>query len=144
VIVPDVNLLLYSYVAASPEHAKAREWWSTTLNGTETVGLCIPVLFGFLRLITNRRAVVQPIRIEDAIASVESWLARPQVELIHPGPRHLEIAFGLLRQVGAGGNLTTDAQIAAHAIENQAELHSNDGGFVRFTGLRWVNPLAKR
>jgi predicted nucleic acid-binding protein len=38
--------------------------------------------------------------------------------------------------------LTTDAHLAAIAIENQAELHSNDADFSRFPGLRWVNPLA--
>jgi uncharacterized protein len=43
--------------------------------------------------------------------------------------------------LGTGGSLTTDVQLAAHAIENQAELHSNDRDFGRFAGLRWVNPL---
>jgi hypothetical protein len=38
-------------------------------------------------------------------------------------------------------NLTTDVQVAALAIEYQAELHSNDADFGRFTQLRWVNPL---
>ena len=58
-----------------------------------------------------------------------------------PGPRHLEIAFGLLHELGAAGNLTTDAQLAALAIERQGEVHSNDADFGRFRGLRWVNPL---
>ena len=39
-------------------------------------------------------------------------------------------------------NLTTDAQLAALAIEHQGELHSNDADFGRFPRLRWVNPLA--
>ena len=33
------------------------------------------------------------------------------------------------------------AQLAALAVENQAELHSNDTDFSRFDGLRWRNPL---
>jgi len=41
-----------------------------------------------------------------------------------------------------GGNLTTNVQLAAHAIANQAELCSNDLDFARFAGLRWTNPLA--
>jgi predicted nucleic acid-binding protein len=49
--------------------------------------------------------------------------------------------LGLLRQLGAARNLTTDVQLAAHAIENQAQLMSNDTDFERFPGLRWVNPL---
>ena len=48
-----------------------------------------------------------------------------------------------LRKLGAAKNLTTDVQLAAHAIENQALLCSNDSDFARFQGLRWANPLAE-
>jgi hypothetical protein len=61
---------------------------------------------------------------------------------LHPGRRHAEILFGLLEALGTAGNLTTDAHLAALAIENQAELHSTDADFARFRGLRWTNPLA--
>jgi predicted nucleic acid-binding protein len=47
----------------------------------------------------------------------------------------------LLRHLGTGTNLTTDVQIAAHAIEVNGEVHSNDGDFGRFEGLSWINPL---
>jgi predicted nucleic acid-binding protein len=46
--------------------------------------------------------------------------------------------------VTAGGPLTTDAHLAALAIEYQAELHSTDSDFSRFPGLRWRNPLVPR
>ncbi len=58
--------------------------------------------------------------------------------------RHAEILFGLLEGVGTGGNLTTDAHLAALAIEHQAELHSTDVDFHRFSGLRWKNPVAPK
>lgn len=58
-----------------------------------------------------------------------------------PGPRHLEIAFDLLKDAGTAGNLTTGAQIAALAIEEQGEVHSSDTDFGRFRRLRWINPL---
>jgi predicted nucleic acid-binding protein len=80
----------------------------------------------------------------DALGRVETWLGRGNVMFLGPGPRHLETAFGLLRALGTGGNLTTDVQLAAYAIENQAELCSNDLDFGRFAGLRWKNPLAAR
>jgi uncharacterized protein len=61
----------------------------------------------------------------------------------HPlhGRAHLQTAFGLLRRTGTAANLTTDVQIAAHAIEINGEVHSNDVDFGRFQGVRWVNPL---
>lgn len=141
-IVPDVNMLLYAQVAAFPQHARSRRWWEALMNGAEEVGVTAPALFGFVRVVSNPRALDRPLRIEDALARVEAWLARPHVHFVQPGPRHLEIAFSLLRQVGAGANLTTDAQLAAFAIEHQGEVHSNDADFGRFPQLRWVNPIA--
>jgi predicted nucleic acid-binding protein len=73
---------------------------------------------------------------------VSAWLGRPNVTHLAPGPRHLEIAFSLLRDVGTGGNLTTDVQLAAFALEYDASMCSNDTDFARFPGLRWHNPLA--
>ncbi len=140
-IVPDVNLVLYAHLDAFPEHARARKWWEGLLNGRTDVGIGAPVLFGFLRLATDRRVLVEPMSVEDALAAVETWLALHHVRVLHPGPRHLEIAFALLRRLGTAANLTTDTQLAALAIEHQAELHSNDTDFGRFPQLRWVNPL---
>jgi uncharacterized protein len=47
----------------------------------------------------------------------------------------------LLEPLGTAGNLTTDAHLAALAIEHGAELCSTDADFSRFAGLRWANPL---
>jgi predicted nucleic acid-binding protein len=77
-----------------------------------------------------------------ACAHARAWLAQPYVTVLDPGARHAEILFGLLESLGTAGNLTTDAHLAALAIEYQAELHSTDADFGRFPGLRWANPLA--
>lgn len=140
-IVPDVNVLLYAHIETFAEHSKARAWWDALLNGRTEVGVASAVLFGFVRVATNRRLFDPPMSVEAALSRVEAWLARPQVRFLPPGPRHLEIAFGLLKQLGTAGNLTTDVQLAALAIEYQAEVHSNDVDFGRFPQLRWVNPL---
>ena len=141
-IIPDINLLLYANIAAYPEHPSARRWLEELLNGDQEVGIPAPVVFGFIRIATNPRIFDPPLAVDDAIERVTQWLARPQVHFLTPGPRHLEVAFRLLHQMGSAGNLTTDAQLAALAIEHQAELHSNDTDFGRFAQLRWVNPLA--
>lgn len=141
-IVPDINLLLYATVTGFPQHEPARAWWEATLNGREDVGLTAPVIFGFLRLVTNRRVIDPPLDIGAAAAFVEEWLAIPHVRFVVPGPRHIELALRLLRGLGTGASLTTDAQIAALAIEHQGEVCSNDADFSRFPGLRFRNPLA--
>ena len=112
------------------------------MNGRRQVGIAGPALFGFIRLVSNPRVLDRPLPVGEAVDRVEEWLARPHVYLLQPGPQHLAIVFGLLRDLGTAANLTTDAQLAALAIEHEGELHSNDADFNRFPRLRWVNPIA--
>jgi toxin-antitoxin system PIN domain toxin len=83
-----------------------------------------------------------PLTSDAALDRVESWLERPGVRILEPGPRHLIILRELLEAAGVAGSLTTDAHLAAIAVEHQCELCSNDADFARFPGLRWRNPLA--
>jgi predicted nucleic acid-binding protein len=70
-----------------------------------------------------------------------SWLDQTCATIVHPGPRHLSVLRELLEPLGTGGNLTSDAHLAALAIEYGAELCSSDTDFARFQGLKWSNPL---
>lgn len=140
-IVPDVNLLIHAYNVDSRVHEVARAWWEELLGEPAPVGLPWVVALGFIRITTHPRIVANPLPTETACARVEAWLDQPQVFILHPGERHPEILFDLLRRLGTAGNLTTDAHLAALCIEHQAELHSTDADFTRFSGLRWRNPV---
>jgi len=140
--IPDVNLLIHAHDSGSPVHAAARKWWEDLLNGSRPVGLAWVVILGFVRIATHRQILSQPLPVGAACSRAREWLARPYVGLLEPGERHAEILFGLLEALGTAGNLTTDAHLAALAIEHQAELHSTDADFRRFPGLRWTNPVA--
>lgn len=140
-IVPDINLLVYAHNADASAHAAAREWWEGLLNGDLQVGIPWAVMLGFVRLMTHRAVLVTPMQSAEATARIRGWLAQPNVEHLEPGPRHLDILDRLLVAAGTAGNLTTDAHLAALAIEHQCELHSNDTDFARFPGLRWRDPL---
>ena len=142
-IIPDINLLVYAHNDQAPEHAKARTWWETTLNGRVPVGIPWISMSGFIRLMTHPRVLAQPLDIHQAIGHVRSWLAQPPVRILQPGANFEGLFLGYLAQLGTGGNLTTDAQLAALAVEHQAQLHSCDADFSRFPGLRWVNPLKR-
>lgn len=141
-MLPDVNLLVYAVDATSPFHAPARRWWDGTLSSTFSVGLCWPSMLGFVRLTTSRRMFESPLGIGDALDRVQSWLEQPNVMLLAPTERHWPILSGLLRSSAAGSNLTTDAHIAAYAIEHAGTVYTNDRDFGRFEGLRWRNPLS--
>lgn len=141
-IVPDVNLLLYAYDTTSPFHAKAKRWWEQCLSGVEAVGLTHPVLFAFLRIGTNARAFTNPLSLPDANAIVRSWLEASPIQVLLPGADHLQRVLHLLEQAASsGGNLVTDAQIAALADACRATIHTADGDFRRFKAVRTHYPL---
>ncbi len=141
-IVPDVNLLVYAHNEAAPPHEAARVWWERLLTEQQPVGLPWAVTFGFIRLTTHPRILVDPLSPDAALERVAGWMDCPSVEALEPGPRHLAIVRQLFGATGVAGSLTTDTHLAALAIEHQAELHSNDADFGRFPGLRWHNPIA--
>jgi toxin-antitoxin system PIN domain toxin len=142
-ILVDANLLIYAVDSASPHHRAARRWLEDTLSGTVRVGLAWSVLLAFLRIITSPAVFPRPISPEAALDYVESWLRQPYVQAVVPGEKHWLVFRGLLKASGTAGNLTSDAHLAAIAIEHDCELYSTDGDFRRFPGLKHVNPLAK-
>jgi toxin-antitoxin system PIN domain toxin len=139
---PDVNLLLYAVDAEAPRHAKARAWLEDVLSGTEEVGFAWAALLGFIRISTNPVVFAEPLKAADAFAYVEEWLARPVASTLVPGPNHITLMRELLQPLGIAANLSSDAHLAALAIEHGAELCSSDTDFGRFKDLRWIDPIA--
>lgn len=138
---PDVNLLLYAADETATFHERALAWIEAALSGAETVAFAWVALLGFVRLSTSPHRLGSPWSVEQALDVVDSWLAQPVATVVHPTPRHASVLRDLLAPLGAGGNLTTDAHLAALAIEHGATLYSADVDFSRFRGLRWVDPL---
>lgn len=141
-ILLDANLLIYAVNEDSPSHRKAKLWLESALHGRQTVGFSWHVLLAFLRLTTRPGLFRNPLGVDTAFELVEAWLEQPSVTVVHPGPRHAGILRELLLPLGTGGNLTSDAHLAALAIEHGAELCSSDADFARFHGVNWTNPLA--
>lgn len=141
-IAPDVNLLVHAFDQESSSHQRAKVWLESVLSGNESIGFVWNVLLGFLRISTNPKALPKPLSIEEALELVGHWLAQPNVVILHSGPRHFELLRDLLIGVGTRGSFTSDAHLAAIALEHGAEVYSADADFSRFPGLRWHNPLA--
>jgi toxin-antitoxin system PIN domain toxin len=141
VILLDANLLIYAVDADSPNHKRARRWLEETLSGDTLVGLPWIVVLAFVRITTRAGILGTSLSIEHAIAFIDEWLAQPYVSLIGPGEAHWPVLKNLLIVGGAAGNLTTDAHLAALAIEHGCEIASSDNDFRRFSGVTLVNPL---
>jgi uncharacterized protein len=137
----DLNLLLYAIDEGAPQHGRARPWLEELLSGTEEVGFAWIVLLGFVRISTNPTVLEQPLSSDEALDYVDGWLAQPSAAVIHPTERHATHLRRLLEPLGTAGNLTSDAHLAALAIEHGGELCSADTDFARFPDLRRRNPL---
>jgi toxin-antitoxin system PIN domain toxin len=139
---PDVNLLLYAVDETSPRHDAARVWLERTLSGSETVAFVWVVLLAFVRLSTHAAVFSRPLDLDAALDLVDEWLAQPCVTVVAPTERHAAVLREMLQPLGTAGNLTTDAHLAALAVEHGAQLCSCDADFGRFSGVRWSDPLS--
>jgi toxin-antitoxin system PIN domain toxin len=134
----DVNVLIHAANADAREHASAQKWIEVALSGTEAIGFAWVALLSFIRLSTRHGLLLKPLKIADAFGLLEDWLSAQHSIVIHPGDNHAAILRVLLESLGTAGNLTSDAHLAALAIEHSAELVSFDRDFNRFEGLRTV------
>ena len=139
--IPDANILLYAYNADVPQHAKAADWVEELFSGSEVVGLPWVTLWAFLRISTNSRIWPNPKSASRALEIVQSWLRQPDVVVVHPGERHLELLDGLVTRYRVSSTLMADAALAAIVLEHGAVLASTDQDFRRFPELKWLNPL---
>ena len=94
----------------------------------------------FLRVSTHPRAFEQPLDIGAAWAVVREWLSRPNVTTPAPTDAHADLLGQLLISGRAAANHTTDAHLAALAIEWGLVLVSPDRDLARYPGLRWHDP----
>lgn len=138
----DANLLLYAVNSAEPLHPKCKKWMEESLSEAEPFAFDWTVLLAFLRISTRSGIFPHPLKTPQAFAIIDAWLAQPCSVVVAPTDRHSAILQDLLLPFGTGGNLTSDAHLAALAVEHGATLYSADSDFSRFPGLTWVNPVS--
>lgn len=135
-ILPDLNILLYAVDSTSVRHSVAKAWLEKAVNGVEEVALPWVVHLGFLRLTTSARAFPHPMTVEQSLEWLDHFRSAPTVVTLNPGKAHAGILRHLVLTVGTGGNLTTDAHLAALALEHDAKIATGDRDFLRFPGLK--------
>ena len=135
-LIVDANVLLYAVDSASAHHERCRSWLDASLAGAETVGLAWVALLAFIRIGTNPSILPNPMTADEATGQAETWLGAPAAVIAQPTVRHAGLLRGLLREAGTAGNLTSDAHLAALAIEHGADIVSFDRDFARFSGVR--------
>ena len=97
-------------------------------------------LLAFVRLATKVEIFPSPLGAVEAMGRVEAWTGAAPAVIAHPTHRQLEVLGGLLAQVGTGGNLVSDAHLAALALEHNATVVTYDRDFGRFPGVAVAQP----
>lgn len=138
----DANLLLFAVDEQSPFHTQASRWLTDKLNGSGRCGLPWISLSAFVRISTHPRASTNPLSPAEAWRFVTDWLSSDVTWIPGPTSKHAEVLGSLITTYHLRGNLVTDAQLAAMAIEHGLTLCSADTDFARFTEVTWLNPLA--
>lgn len=138
----DANILLYAVDATSPFHNRAARWLETALNGPRRVGLPWQSLAAFVRISTHPRASARPLKPDEAVEFVDSWLELEVAWVPQPGHGHRQIFTELVSRYQLTGNLISDAHLAAIAIEHGLIVYSTDTDFARFSEVRWENPVS--
>lgn len=136
----DANVLLYAVNESAPRHDEARNWLDGALNAREAVAFSWVVLLAFVRLSTKVGLFPAPLPVAGALDQVRDWLDAPAATVVALGPRHLDLLVDLLAESGTGGNLTTDAHLAALALEHRCVVVTYDRDFSRFAGVRSTAP----
>lgn len=96
----------------------------------------------FVRIGTSARAFERPMSLAQATSHISSWLDRQVTNVLQPDVDHARHVLALLHgAASAGGNLVTDAQIAAVSIAHHGTVHTADRDFMRFKGLACCYPL---
>ncbi len=136
----DANVLLYAVNEDAGHHVSAKRWLDGALNGSSSVGFPWISLLAFLRLSTKVGLFPAPLPVNQALSIVDTWTGAPSAMVVHPTTKHFEHLRELLSVAGTGGNLVSDAHLAALALEHRATVITYDADFTRFPGVRSERP----
>jgi toxin-antitoxin system PIN domain toxin len=136
----DANVLLYAADSSSTRHEACARWLERGFGGQRRIALPWQTIGAFLRISTHPRVFRQPLTSREAWAMVDQWLAAPVCWVPEATERTAAILGRLVTNLDLTGNLITDAQLAALAIEHGLAVVSVDSDFARFPDVRWINP----
>jgi len=142
VILPDVNVLVLAHRTDQDDHEATRDWLVDEVNSERPFALADLAVAGLLRIVTNPRIFARPTPLREVLRFVDGLFEQPTCVPVAAGPRHWEIVRRVITDADARGNLVPDAHLAAIAIEHGATVATRDRGFARFSGVRWLDPLA--
>jgi uncharacterized protein len=137
----DANILIGAFRRDHPDHATLKGWLEKTLNAGKEVTFPALVEVAFLRIVTHPGIF----RIPSDFAEADGFLSSIQDSgqfREAPWNRRIRSKWRQwCQELELRGNDVNDAYLAATAFGAHCRLVSRDGGFSRFPGLDWWNPV---
>jgi hypothetical protein len=130
---------LYAYNRNTKEHEQVSAWLNDSINRGDLIGLPWITIWAFIRIGTNDVIEPNALTVAEALRIVQGLLSRTNIALVEAGPKHLDFLAEVMLASGVKGRSTTDAVLAALAMEHGAALATTDAGMKRFEGLRVVD-----
>lgn len=133
--IADVNVFLPLLIGAHPAHQTAVDWFNAQSNGS--IGWCVPVKLGVLRLLCNHRVMGHDALPPAQALDVWSRLAaNPRLTEVGRLPAEHETHLRrLIAKREPSPNIWVDAWLAALAICTSCEMVTFDRGFRSFDGV---------
>lgn len=141
-ILPDVNVLVYTLRRDVPQHAICNPWLNQIVASDGRFGMSPLALSAVARITTDRRIYANPTSLDEAFAFANYLLGQPNCQVVEPGERHWDIFKRLCTETNTAGRRVADAWYAALAIEWGCEWITFDRDYARFPGLKWSVPAA--
>lgn len=140
-LLPDVNILVGAFRVDNINHGKCRPWLETAIRIEQPIALSELTLAAVIRIATNWKTHKPPSELREAIGYCNYLKELGWVMMIEPGPHHWAIFTSLLAETNTVGSATTDAYLAALAIEHDCTFVTLDRDSARFPNLEWIEPV---
>lgn len=140
----DTNILLYAANRDAEEHRAAAAFLARAAASASMWYFTEGILYEFLRVATHSRVFDRPLASREAIAFLLPFLRSDRFGLLAAGERHWTLLEEETRKLtGPSGNLFFDIRTAVLMREHGIrDVYTTDTDFLKFSGLRVVNPLA--
>lgn len=135
----DVNVLIAAYRSEDPLHERARTLLKQLIDGESPFAWCSFAAAGFVRITTHPKVFPVPSPTAEAIEFCRALKEASASVQVEPGGRFISLLGSFLAENDIRGDHTSDAYLAALAMENGCTIVTEDKRFRKMKGVRTVS-----
>lgn len=139
----DTNILIYAADESYSEHKICRKLLMDLRTKSDACFLTWGIVYEFLRVVTHRKVLRKPWRLEEACKFIEILLATDNFDILVETEEHFNNLQVLSKSDKIEGNIIHDLHIANLMKEHSVKkIFTRDTHFHRFKFLEVIDPLS--